>query len=133
MFRSMLPFTTLPGLTPIPLATISPVNVVNLVLIKIVLVVYIDVPAVVPVAVAPSAASPGTEGKSSRAPRQPHAGIVTRIGIRIIWISCRRGPVDHRLIVRRDVDYVGCSRLYDDDLFATFNRLGLHCLLRARF
>jgi hypothetical protein len=37
------------------------------------------------------------------------------------------------LIIRRDVDYVGLGRLNDDDLFATFNRLGLHCLLRARF
>jgi hypothetical protein len=126
MLRIVLP------LTAACLTSITSIDVGDVILVEVVLVIDVDVATVVPIAIAPVAAGPGTQRKSGRAPRQPHAGVVPWIGIRIIRVSWRRGPVDHRRIVRRYVHYVLLSRLHHNHLFATFHRPGLDCLLRAR-
>jgi hypothetical protein len=95
MLGIVLPLTAA-CLTPIDIGSITAVDVG--VPIKIVLVVDVDV-AVVPVAVAPGAAGPGTQRKSRRAPRQPHPGIVPRIGIRVIRIGRGRSSVNDRRVV----------------------------------
>ena len=64
--------------------------------IELILVIDVDV-AVIPIAVAPVATSPGTQRKSGRAPRQPHAGVVPGIGIRIIGVG-RRSVNDRRVV-----------------------------------
>ena len=126
MLRIVLPVST-PGLAATGLAAI---DVVNVILVKIILVVDVDV-AVVPVAVAPGSAGPGTQRKSGRAPRQPHAGVVPRIGIRVIRIGRGRRSINHRRVVRRNVNHVGLSRFYYDNLLAAFYCFGLNRLLRA--
>jgi hypothetical protein len=128
MLRIVLPVST-PGLAATGLAAI---DVVNVILVKIILVVDVDV-AVVPVAVAPGSAGPGTQRKSGRAPRQPHAGVVPRIGVGIIWICRGRWPVDNRRIVRGNIDHIGLSGLHDDNLFAAFDAFGLDDLLLTGF
>jgi hypothetical protein len=77
---------------------VAAIDVVNVILVKIILVVDVDV-AVVPIAVAPGTAGPGTQRKSGRAPRQPHPGVVPRIGIRVIRIGRGRSSVNHRRVV----------------------------------
>jgi len=66
--------------------------------IEIVVVVDVDV-AVAPIAIAPGAASPSTKRKSCRAPRKPHPGVVSRIGVGIIGICGRRSSVNHFWVV----------------------------------
>jgi hypothetical protein len=100
--------------------------------VKVIVVIDVDV-AVVPIAVAPVAAGPGTQRKSGRAPRQPHAGVVPRIGVGIIWIRRGRWPVDNRRIVRGNIDHIGLSGLHDDNLFAAFDAFGLDDLLLTGF
>jgi hypothetical protein len=77
---------------------VATIDVVNVILVKIILVVDVDV-AVVPIAVAPGTAGPGTQRKSGRAPRQPHPGVVPRIGIRVIRIGRGRSSINHRRVV----------------------------------
>ena len=66
--------------------------------IKVIVVVDVDV-AVVPIAIAPVAAGPSTKRKSCGPPRQPHAGVVPGIGIRIIGVGRRRRSVNDRRVV----------------------------------
>jgi hypothetical protein len=77
---------------------VAAIDVVNVILVKIILVVDVDI-AVVPIAVAPGTAGPGTQRKSGRAPRQPHPGVVPRIGIRVIRIGRGRSSVNNRRVV----------------------------------
>ena len=126
MLRIVLPLTAA-CLAAINVATI---DVVNVVMVKVILVVNGDI-AAAPVAVAPGAAGPGTQRKSGRAPRQPHPGVVPRIGIRVIRIGRGRRSINHRRVVRGNVNYVGLTRLYYDNLLAAFYCFGLNCLLRA--
>jgi hypothetical protein len=137
MLRIVLPFTTLPGLAPTRLLTrpvaLPTITAVDLVFIKVVFVIDVDVAAVVPIAVPPGATDPGTECKSRRAPRQPHPWVVAWIGVRVIGICGRRSSVHHLRIIGGNVNYVGLSRLYDNDLLAAFYRFGLDGLLRTCF
>jgi hypothetical protein len=119
---------TATGLLAGPINIVSIAPCIDVVLVEVVLVIDVDV-AVVPIAIAPVAAGPGTQRKSGRAPRQPHAGVVPRIGIRIIGVL--RRAVNDRRVVRGHVNYLGISRLNDDHLFAAPNCFGLHSLLRA--
>jgi hypothetical protein len=82
-------------IAPVDVAT---VNVVNIVTVKIIVVVNVDI-TVTPVAVAPGSAGPSTQRKSGRAPRQPHARVVSRIGIRVIRIGRGRRSINHRRVV----------------------------------
>ena len=66
--------------------------------IKVIVVVDVDV-AAAPIAIAPIAAGPSTQRKSGRAPRQPHAGVVPGIGIRIIGVGRRRRSVNDCRVV----------------------------------
>jgi hypothetical protein len=123
-------------LPPVSLATLAAVHVsigVSVyVSVEIILVVDVDIAPAMPVAIAPSAAGPGTQRKSGRAPRQSHPRVVPRIGVRVIGISGRRRSVHNRRIVRRNIDYVGLSGLHYNNLFPAFYRLGLDFLLRSR-
>jgi hypothetical protein len=85
-------------LPPIALASLSPVHVFIVVPVKVIVVIDVDV-TVVPIAIAPVATGPGTQRKSCRAPRQSHAGVVPRIGIRVIGIGRRSSSVnDYRIV-----------------------------------
>jgi hypothetical protein len=104
MFGSVLPAIALPCLTatgllagPINVSSIAPP--IDLVFVEVVLVIDVDIAAVVPIAIAPIAAGPSTQGKSGRAPRQPHAGVVPGISIRIIGVGRRRRSVNDRRVV----------------------------------
>jgi hypothetical protein len=99
MLRIVLP------LTPACLAAINvaavnvaTIDVVNVVPVKVIIVVNVDI-TVAPVAVAPGSAGPSTQRKSGRAPRQPHARVVSRIGIRVIRIGRGRRSINHRRVV----------------------------------
>ena len=85
-------------LPTIALACLATIDVSVNVSVEVVLVIdgYV---AVAPIAIAPITASPGTQRKSRRAPRQPHAGIVPWIGIRVIGVGRRRRSVDDRRVV----------------------------------
>jgi len=90
-------------LPPVALASASSTVHVSIgvsvnVLVVSILIVDVDV-AVVPIAITPITAGPGTQRKSGRAPRQPHAGVVPGIGIRIIGVGRRRRSVNDRRIV----------------------------------
>jgi hypothetical protein len=85
-------------LPPVALASLTTVDVSVGVSVKVVVVVDVDV-AVVPIAIAPVAAGPSTERKSRRTPRQPHPGVVPRIGIRIIGIGSRSSSVNDLRVV----------------------------------
>jgi hypothetical protein len=100
--------------------------------IKVVLVVDGDV-AATPVAIAPVPAGPRTERKSGRAPRQPHTGVVSWIGIRIIGVGRRSRSVNNHRVVRGNVNHVRASWLNDNHLLAAFDCLGFHSLLSAGF
>jgi hypothetical protein len=90
----VLPLTTLASLTPVYVSTGVSIGVS----VKVIVVIDVDV-AVVPIAITPVAAGPGTQRKSGRAPRQPHAGVVPGIGIRIIGVGRRRRSVNDRRVV----------------------------------
>jgi hypothetical protein len=66
--------------------------------VEVIIVVDVDV-TVVPIAIAPVAAGPSTECKTRRAPRQPHPGVVPRIGVRIIGIRSRSSSVNDLRVV----------------------------------
>jgi hypothetical protein len=66
--------------------------------IEIVVVVDINV-AVAPIAIAPVAACPSAQRKSGCAPRQSHSGVVSWIGIRIVWIGGRRRSINDLRVV----------------------------------
>jgi hypothetical protein len=96
MLRIVLPLTT-PGLAAAA-AGLATIDVVNVVPVKVIIVVNVDI-TVAPVAVAPGSAGPSTQRKSGRAPRQPHARVVSRIGIRVIRIGRGRRSINHRRVV----------------------------------
>src|SRR5437879_2677444 len=75
--------------------------------------------------------SGSARSKSLRAPRQPHPGVVSGIGIRIVRIGRRRRSVNDLWVVRRNVNYVGLRWLNDDHLLASLEWFLLHGLLRA--
>jgi hypothetical protein len=74
-------------LPPVALASLTTVDVSVGVSVKVVVVVDVDV------------AGPSTERKSRRTPRQPHPGVVPRIGIRIIGIGSRSSSVNDLRVV----------------------------------
>jgi hypothetical protein len=65
--------------------------------VKIIVVVNVDV-AVVPIAISPVVGPCASQNKSG-SKSQPHAGVVARIGIRIIGIGRRRSSVNHLRVV----------------------------------
>jgi hypothetical protein len=97
MLWIVLPLATLSARGPIA-NSVSIAAVYISVFIEIILVINVDV-AVVPIAITPIAAGPGTQRKSGRAPRKPHAGVVPGLGIRIIGVGRRRRSVNDRRIV----------------------------------
>jgi hypothetical protein len=78
-------------------STSPPVDVPVDVSVKAIVVVVVYV-AVVPIAVAPVVGPCASQNKPG-SESQPHAGVVPRIGIRIIGISRWRSSVDHLRIV----------------------------------
>jgi hypothetical protein len=71
----------------VPFTSLLAVEIV--VAIKIIVVVNVDVPAA-PVAIAPispSPAHPCCTKCESGPPCQPHSGVVSRVGVRVIWIG----------------------------------------------
>jgi hypothetical protein len=62
--------------------------------VKVIVVVDVYV-AVLPIAVAPVVVGPYASQDKSRSKSQPHAGVVPRIGVRIIGIGRRRSSVNH--------------------------------------
>ena len=85
-------------LPPIALASLTAVDVSVGVSVEVIIVVDVDV-AVAPIAIAPVAAGPSTECKSCGAPRQPHPGVVPRIGVRVIGVRRRRSSVNDLRVV----------------------------------
>ena len=90
VLRVVLPF--------VALASLTTVDVSVGVSVEVIIVVDVDV-AVAPIAIAPGAASPSTKRKSCRAPRKPHPGVVSRIGVGVIGICGRRSSVNHFWVV----------------------------------
>ena len=122
-------------LPPVSLATLATVHVSIAISVyisvEIILVIDVDIAPAMPVAITPGAASPSTQCKSRRTPRQPHPRVVARIGVRVIGISGRRRSIYYRRVIGGNVNYVRLSRLNRDDLSAAFDRFGLYFLLRA--
>jgi hypothetical protein len=89
---------------PFAAAALAAVHVVSIapcidvIFVKVVFVIDVDI-TVVPIAIAPIAAGPSTQRKSGRPPRQPHAGVVPGIGIRIIGICSRSSSVNHLWVI----------------------------------
>jgi hypothetical protein len=65
--------------------------------VKVIVVVDVYI-AVVPIAVAPVVGPRSPQNKSG-SEGHPHAGVVTRIGIRIIGIGRRRSSVNHLRVI----------------------------------
>jgi hypothetical protein len=120
MLRIVLPIV-------VSLAAID-VSIEIVVLIEIIVVVNVDV-AAVPIAIAPVTA-PGAPGscpeRNSRAPHQSCPRHIARIGVGIVRIFNRSGPVHHGRIVRGNVDYVRVRLLNFDYLPAAGDCLSLH-------
>lgn len=114
----------------VALASLAAVDVSIRVSVEVISVVDVDV-AVVPIAIPPVTSPCGSRSKSRRAPRQPHPGVVSGIGIRIVRIGRRRRSVNDLWVVRRNVNYVGLRWLNDDHLLASLEWFLLHGLLRA--
>jgi hypothetical protein len=93
-----VPIGSIPAVLRVVLKLTSLLAVEIVVAIEIIVVVNVDV-TVVPIAIAPVATGPGTQRKSRRAPRQSHAGVVPRIGIRVIGIGRRSSSVNNFRIV----------------------------------
>jgi len=109
------------------LISISTVNVVS---IKIVVVVDIDV-AVSPIAIAPMVTPPpGGAPCDTGSPCKAHSGIPPGIRVRVIRIL--RFAVNHRWIVRWNVNDLGIGILNDNGVFPAFAPR-FHFLLRTGF
>ena len=131
MLRIVLPFVAAACSVSDVSSIAASIDVVDVVFVEVVLVIDVDIAPAMPVAIAPGATGPGTQRKSGRAPRQPHPGVVARIGVRVIGISGRRRSIYYRRIIGGNVNYVRLSRLNRDDLSASVYCLGRYFLLRA--
>jgi hypothetical protein len=113
---------------PITLSLATDVAIEIVVLIKVIVVVDVDV-AAIPIAIAPvaapSAPSSGTK-RDSRAPHQSRPGHIARIGVGIVRIFNRSGPVHHSRVVRGHINDVRVRLLNLDYLLAAGYCLGLH-------
>jgi hypothetical protein len=98
--------------------------------VKVIVVVDVYV-AMLPIAVAPVVVRPYASQNKSGSKSQSHAGVVSRVGVRIIGIGRRRRSVNHLRVVRGNVNYIGVSLLNYDRLLTALNRFGLHFLLRV--
>ena len=85
-------------LPPVALASLTTVDVPVGVSVEVIIVVDVDV-AMAPIAIAPVAAGPSTKRKSCGTPRQPHPGVVPRIGVRVIGVRRRRRSVNDLRVV----------------------------------
>jgi hypothetical protein len=81
----------------VALAASSPVDGSIGVSVKAIVVVDVHV-AVFPIAIAPVVGPRASQNKS-RSKSQPHAGVVSRIGVRIIGIDRRRSSVNHLRVI----------------------------------
>src|SRR4051812_23187735 len=84
----------------LPIADVI-LSVADVIAVEVVVVIDVDIPAAIPIAVSPPVVGDARTKDYSSPQRQSHAGIITGIGIRVVWIS--RGPVDHRGIVGRNI------------------------------
>ena len=105
-------------------------SVADVIAVEVVVVIDVDVPAAIPVAVTPPVVGDPRAKDYPGPQRQSHTGIITRIGIRVVWIS--RGPVDHRGIVGRNINDARVSLLNHDHLLFT-DGLGFDLLFLAGF
>jgi len=114
----------------IMLPLISYIAVVDVLPVVKIVPVDVDVAASPTTTITPATAPSRSQGNAG-APRKKHPRDVTRIAIRGIRIG--RRPINNDGVVGGDVNHVWLGLFDDNDLLPTFDRLGLHLLLRSGF